>query len=141
MVLITLISEEQAKIGNKFVFLGPRMDCRDCKIKGICFNLEKGSEYEVVSLRKTTHDCQETEGLVHVVEVEKIPRNVVIDKKYAIEGSMITFIPSGCGQIGCPRYAECNPEGLEKGMKVSVKSVEGKVDCLIGDARMSATII
>lgn len=37
--------------------MGPDPLCEDCRIRTICFNLEKGARYRIVKLRDTYHDC------------------------------------------------------------------------------------
>ncbi|AGI47607.1 archaeal conserved hypothetical protein [Thermoplasmatales archaeon BRNA1] len=129
-------------VGKSFVYLGPDRECKFCQLKGICFNLEKGSMYRVKSLRKTTHQCEATEGTVHVVEVEKVSREAAVEKKYAIEGSTVTFACSGCGNIGCPSFKLCNPEGMEdEEIRVELLKVGEKIDCPIGESRNRVTIL
>ncbi|MFA7622902.1 MAG: UPF0179 family protein, partial [Candidatus Methanomethylophilaceae archaeon] len=58
MVLVTLIGESQARIGNRFYYLGPSLECRECRFKNVCFNLEVGRMYEVTELRDVHHECE-----------------------------------------------------------------------------------
>lgn len=81
------------------------------------------------------------EGLVHVVEVEKVSRKAVVEKKIAMEGSKISFQPSECGQVGCPHFYECNPTGVDAGTKVSIETVGEKAECPIGQSRTLVTIM
>ena len=134
--LITLISEDIAQEGKTFVFMGEQIECTDCKLKNICLNLEKGVRYKIVKVRKPEHECFLTEGKARIVEVERMCRTVCVEKKYAIDGSLITFFPSECGQVGCPHYHKCNPDGIDKETKVKILSVNGKADCPIGQNRM-----
>ncbi len=134
MVLITLIGKEQAHIGNRFYFIGPLTECRDCKLKGVCFNLEPGHQYEVTNLRDTEHDCEVFNDKVRVVELEKIPTKATVQKKVVIEGSMITYESNDCARLGCEHYAECHPVGLENGDKRTVTDIIGKVDCPVFDS-------
>ncbi len=131
-----MLSESQAEVGREFVFLGPQFDCKECRLKGICFNLEKGAAYRVVAVRGQKHPCELNEGEVHVVEVERITRPIAVEKKFAMEGSKLAFQPAACGQLGCVHYLECNPVGLEPGDKVEIKTVGDKVDCAIGQSRI-----
>ena len=64
MTLITLIGEEMAREGAEFYFLGPLTECKDCRLKGVCFNLEQGSRYRVSEVRDA-HLCRE--GMRHRV--------------------------------------------------------------------------
>ena len=46
-VLVTVIGELQAKIGNTFIYLGPMLNCKNCNLKKICSNMKKGGKYKV----------------------------------------------------------------------------------------------
>ncbi|MCQ2079471.1 MAG: UPF0179 family protein [archaeon] len=134
--ILSMISEELAEVGRTFIFMGMQIECTDCQRKNICLNLEKGCRYRVVSVRAPVHDCFVTESKYKVVEVEKMERTVCVDKKYAFDGSMITFFPSECGQVGCSHYHQCNPDGIDREDKVKIASVGKKAECLIGQNRM-----
>ena len=136
MVLITLIGEEQAKVGNRFYYMGPQTECKECRLKGVCFNLEPGRLYEITSLRDTRHECEVHEGGVRVVEVEKKPTMATILKKVAIEGSVITYDQSDCARMGCEHWQHCHPIGIRAGDKLTVNDIVGKVDCPIKDDLM-----
>lgn len=133
MVLITLIGEAQAKTGNRFYYLGPLTECKDCRLKGVCFNLEPGHLYEITALRDTQHDCELHESKARVVEVMKVPVPVAIQGKKAIDGSMITFEAVKCDNIGCENYIMCHPAGIKDGMKMSISDVIGDIECQIGE--------
>ncbi|MFA6709980.1 MAG: UPF0179 family protein [Candidatus Methanomethylophilaceae archaeon] len=133
MVLITLIGETQARIGNRFYFLGPQTECRDCRLKGVCFNLETGRLYEVTNLRDTHHDCEMHESGVRVVEVEKKPALVTVPKKLAIDGSMITFESRKCSELRCEYWQQCHPLGIKDGEKLPVVEVEEDIPCDIDE--------
>ncbi|MDR0309701.1 MAG: UPF0179 family protein [Candidatus Methanoplasma sp.] len=132
MAAITLISEAQAKMGNRFYYLGPQFECRDCKLKGVCMNLEQGSMYEITAVRGQTHDCTFNEDKVRVVEIKKIAQRSVVPKKSAIEGSVITFQEPACWMLDCENYRNCHPYALERGKKYSVVGIEGNAECPIG---------
>jgi len=135
MVLITLIGEAQAKVGNRFYYLGPLTECKDCRLKGVCFNLEPGHLYEVMGLRDAQHDCEIHESKVRAVEVNKIPVSAAIQNKKAIEGSVITFEAAKCDNIGCENYVYCCPYGIREGARFSISEVIGDIDCLIGEKK------
>lgn len=128
-MLITLIGEAQAKVGNRFYYMGPLTECKECRLKGVCFNLESGHLYEVTALRDTEHDCEIHESKVRVVEVEKRPTAAAVSGKKAIDGSMITFEMPKCDLIGCENYWYCHPVGIKDGMKLSITDVIGDIDC------------
>ena len=133
MVLITLVGEAQARTGNRFYFMGPQTDCKECRLRGVCFNLEPGRQYEIVSVRDTHHDCEVHDGGVRVVEVEKKPTMSCVSKKVAIEGSIITFDESDCARMGCEHWPHGHPIGIKAGEKLTVTDTVGKVDCPIRD--------
>lgn len=141
MVLITLISEAIAKEKNKFYYMGPSTDCKECKLRNVCFNLEPGCQYEVVSLRDTVHDCIVNEDKVRVAEVVKIVTTGVVGKKLAIEGSVITFQAPVCDNIGCDNYRICHPTGIENGRKCQIENLGPDVDCPIGEKLVSANLV
>ncbi len=128
MVLVTLIGESQAHIGNRFYYLGPITSCKECRLKGVCFNLELGSLYEVTALRDTMHDCLEYESGARVVEVEKIPAIAAVAKKQAIDGSMITFQSGKCENYGCEYWFKCHPVGIKDGQKLSITEIIEDID-------------
>ena len=130
MVLITLIPKSLATSGYEFYYLGPIEGCEDCKFKKVCFNLDPGSRYRVTALRSQDHECHECDpDMVTVVEVEKIPTQVAVSKKQAMEGSKITYKDIDCKNVGCPNYQICHPTGKIQGSKYTVQKVNGDIDC------------
>ncbi len=129
MVVITLIGEHQAREGEEFVYLGPLTECRDCKLKAVCFNLEAGGLYRIRNVREVRHDCRIHEEGVRVVEVEKEPVHCALGQKYALEGSTITFEDIRCRTLGCEHYRTCHPLGVERNMKFRVRDVNKEIAC------------
>ena len=86
MVLLTVGGERLVEPGYAFVYLGPLAECKECKVKNVCFGLVKGKRYKVVSGRKVKHACKVHEGGVQVVEVEEIPFEACVPDKGLIEG-------------------------------------------------------
>ncbi|PJB22268.1 MAG: hypothetical protein CO114_00925, partial [Euryarchaeota archaeon CG_4_9_14_3_um_filter_38_12] len=72
MVLVTLVGEKIAKKDNEFIYIGSLPECRGCKLKTVCFNLDEGRRYKITNIRDIHHDCKIHEGGVRIVEVEKI---------------------------------------------------------------------
>ncbi len=133
MVLVTVVGEHQCRKGLEFVFEGPVADCRDCKVRNVCFHLEPGKRYRIVEVRDVHHECRIHEDGVRVVEVERVPTKAAIASRTAIEGSMLSFEESDCDRMGCPNHRLCNPTGLSEGVRLRVASVESdEVDCPIG---------
>lgn len=141
MALITLLGNAHAEVGREFYFMGPLTDCKDCRLKGVCFNLEPGSRYRVVEVRPQVHECHEYDGdSVTAVVVEKIPTPAAIPKKQAIEGSVITFQESRCTEVSCRNYWLCHAPGKTDGGKYSVTSVKEDLDCPIGEKMVSVDL-
>ncbi len=132
MTLVTLLGKRQAKKGNEFTYGGPVSDCRECKIKTVCFNLKQGKRYRVVEVREKTHKCNIHDKEVQIVEVEEVPTEVVLSSKLAIEGSTVTFEECNCKNVSCEHYSKCHPWGIQPGTKVTVVKDKGKVDCSEG---------
>jgi hypothetical protein len=129
MVLVTVVGEQQCKKGFEFVFGGPLADCRDCKVKNVCFHLEQNRAYRVTEVRDVHHECRIHEGGVRVVEVERVPTRSALPKSAALESSMITFEESDCDMVGCANYRLCRPWGAVEGMRFRVSSVEDEIEC------------
>lgn len=130
MVLVTVVGESQCRKGFEFVFGGPLPECRDCKVKNVCFHLEEGKWYRVTEVRDVHHDCKVHEGGVRVVEVERIPTKAALKSSAAIEGAMLTFEESDCDRRGCEHYRLCHPVGATEGMRYRVVSVEkDEIEC------------
>jgi len=129
MVLITLVGEKQSTEGYEFIYMGPLSDCRECRLKTVCFNLEEGRRYRITKIRDVHHECKVHEGGVRVVEVEKIPVNAALNAKLAIEGSMITFEPLECKNLGCDHYRLCHPLGVKAKSKYKILRVKKEIKC------------
>ncbi|KYK27896.1 MAG: hypothetical protein AYK23_02075 [Candidatus Proteinoplasmatales archaeon SG8-5] len=136
MVLLTVIGKSLAKDGLVFTYMGPLSNCKECKVKNICFHLERGRKYRVLSSRDVLHDCTVHEKGVVVVEVEEVPLEAAIPKKQAIEGSSITIELPRCRERGCDHYRLCIPVGSDSGQKKKVLKVGKKVKCKIGEDRV-----
>lgn len=140
MVLLTLIGENQAEAGTRFLYLGPLSECKDCRLRGVCFNLESGCTYEVTMVRPAKHECAIFEGGARVVEVEKRPTLAAIGRKAAIEGSTITFEVVKCDNMGCGNYFLCHPPALRSGTKVRIESIDGEIECPEGEKLARASL-
>lgn len=132
MVLVTLVGEKLVKPGTEFIFSGSLPECRDCRLKGVCFNLEEGRRYRVSAARRLHHDCRVHEDGVRVVEVEAVSVPAAVDVRSAQEGSVIVFEPHSCHMLGCENYRLCHPHGLGSKTKVKVVSVGKKIACPSG---------
>lgn len=133
MVTVTLIGEKQAKEGTVFVYRGFVPECRECKLKAVCFNLDSGGVYRIKGVREVHHECKMHEDGVRVVEVERVPITVCVTQKFALEGSTITFDEIKCKNLGCQSYRLCHPVAIERGSKCKVREVHGEVPCPEGN--------
>lgn len=129
MVLVTVVGELQCRKGFEFVFGGPLAECRECKVKNVCFHLDENRWYKVKEVRGVHHECKVHEGGVRVVEVERIPTQAALPARVAVEGSVLTFEGTDCDRVGCPNYRLCNPYGALEGIRFKVGSVQGEVEC------------
>jgi hypothetical protein len=129
MVAVTLVGEKQAKEGRTFVFLGPLGECRDCRLKTVCFNLEEGRTYAITAVRNVHHDCKIHESGVRVVEVEKAPIRASVYPRNALEGTTVVWEQKDCPNIGCPNFLLCGPRGMKPGEKYRVVKVLGFLEC------------
>ncbi len=134
--MLTVIGKKLAKEGLEFVYMGPVADCKECKVRNICFHLTKGAKYRVVNIRKVSHDCPVHEGGVSVVQVEEIPRDATVPAKLAIEGSTVPYERPRCKHRGCENWQFCFVQGLEPGQKRKITRVGEKVRCGTGLSRV-----
>lgn len=128
-MIVSLVGETQAKSGTQFIFRGPLSECRDCIRKTVCFNLEEGILYEIVSVREKHHDCNIHEGGVRVVELKKAPVETTLDTKYAIDGSTASIDEVKCQNMGCENYRICILLRPKSSRKYRVTKVLGDMEC------------
>lgn len=131
MTIVTLIGETCAREGFRFVYGGPISECRDCRLKTVCFNLDDDTVYEIIGVRGVHHDCKIHEDGVRVVELKKAPVKTAVESAQAIEGATISpeAEDDECDNIGCQHFILCHPHGLKKGQSYRVKSVIRDIDC------------
>ena len=141
MTKITLIGNGQAKGGYEFTYLGPSNECKECRLKGVCFQLEEGRRYKIIGLRERQHECKLHEGGVRVVEVEALPIPMAIEDTLAVEGSTVKVEPIDCDNLACKHYLLCNPPGIKKGMKMKVDSVTKGMRCVKGNKLKEVALI
>ena len=127
MPLVTLIGEKLAKKDHEFIYIGPNNECRNCKLKTVCFNLKPGRKYKITNIRDKRHNCNVHEGTAAVVEVQDLPITIAIDSKLS-EGSTIKIEDKGCRSIGCENYELCNGS-LNKDKKYKIIKIFEKIDC------------
>lgn len=127
MALVTLIGEKLAIKGMEFEYIGPNNDCRNCKLKTVCFNLKPGRRYKITNIRDKKHSCNVHEGAAAVVEVEEKPIITSIDKKHK-KGEETKIEKVDCGSIGCDNYEICKV-GLQKDKKYAVIDIIRDIKC------------
>jgi uncharacterized protein (UPF0179 family) len=130
MPLVTLIGEKLAKKDNEFVYIGPNNECRNCKIKTVCFNLKKGRKYKIIGIRDKKHNCSVHEGAAAVVEVSELPIITSVDKKLE-EGAKSKIKNKECRSIGCVNFEICDVN-LEKEKNYVVIKIFEDIKCPIG---------
>ncbi len=130
MALVTLIGERIAKENEEFTYIGPNNDCKNCKLKTVCFNLKSGRKYKIKKVRDKRHNCKIHEGTVAVVEVEEQPIITAIDKKYT-EGAKTKIENIECENIGCKYYYLCKIK-LQRDKKYTISEIYEDIECPIG---------
>ena len=130
MPLVTLIGEKQANKEKEFCYLGPNNECRNCKLKTVCFNLKIGRKYKITNVRDKRHNCNVHEGTVVVVEVQEMPIITSIDKKLS-KGSKIKIDKKECQNIGCKYYEICSINIL-KDKEYKITKTYESIECPIG---------
>lgn len=141
MPQITLLGKSLAHVGKEFYFVGPNWKCEDCKLKGVCFNLEDGARYKVIEVRNQEHDCPDFDGdKVVAVMVEKVPTPAAVPRKQAIDGSLITYQVSKCQNVSCENYWRCHAPGKEDGVRYTIKHMDGKMHCPLGEDLVSVDL-
>ena len=141
MTLVTLIGEKQAREGYEFIFRGPIPDCKECRLKTVCFSLTEGKRYRVKGIRPIKHRCKIHEEEVRIVEVEEVPIDAALPEKAAMEGAVFMLEKPDCDRIGCENYRLCSPVGTKEGGKYKVVSVSGGFDCPDGERMKKIKII
>jgi len=139
MALITLIGEHLAVTGGTFQFLGPNNECKNCKLKTVCFNLKPWRDYEIVSVRDNRHGCTIHEGFVVPVEVKELPILTAVDSTL-LEGSITTIDKKNCKHIGCPGFDLCTTPAVQKDKTYCIQKIYEPLDCPKGFLLQKAEI-
>jgi uncharacterized protein len=127
MPLVTLIGEKLAKKDCEFIYTGPINECRNCKLKTVCFNLKPGRKYKITNVRDKRHNCNVHEGTAVVVEVQDLPIIITVDSKLS-EGDTLKIEEKKCRSIGCGNFELCNsPPNTNK--KYKIVKIFKKIDC------------
>jgi len=127
MPMVTLIGEKLAKKDCEFIYIGPNNECRNCKLKTVCFNLKPGRKYKITNVRDKRHNCNVHEGTAAVVEVQDLPIIITVDSKLC-EGDLIKMEDKDCRSIGCENYELCSTS-LNKAKKYKIIKIFEKIEC------------
>ena len=127
MPLVTLIGEKLAKKEEEFTYLGPNNECKNCKLKTVCFNLKPSRTYRITNVRDKRHNCNVHEGTAVVVEVQEMPLFLAINKKLS-EGDESKIENKECKSIGCVNYELCRVV-LQKEKKYKIIKIYESIDC------------
>ncbi|OGS40859.1 MAG: hypothetical protein A3K77_07890 [Euryarchaeota archaeon RBG_13_31_8] len=127
MPLVTLIGEKLATEGCEFIYIGPNNECRNCKLKTVCFNLKTGRKYKITSVREKRHNCSIHEGNAAVVEVQELPIITAADKKLS-EGDIAKFEGEPCKSIGCVNFELCTAS-LSKDKNYKILKIYENIEC------------
>ena len=130
MPLVTLIGEKLAKEGEEFIYLGPNNDCKNCKLKTVCFNLKTGRHYKITKIRDKRHGCNVHDGNAAIVEVQEMPILTTLDKKLS-EGHTTKIEKKECRNIGCNYFELCN-NAVQKDKNYKITKIYETIDCPIG---------
>jgi uncharacterized protein (UPF0179 family) len=133
MADITLLAHEQAQPGFEFVYLGGGPVCRTCPYRHACLTLETGRKYTVTKVRTVHHPCALQETEANVVEVNPVPRPLVVDSRSAVVGSSVEVGRYPCQRLDCPNWSICAGPSLPAKQKFRVERVtEEPAECRIG---------
>lgn len=132
MANITLVGERWAVEGEEFIYLGPCPECKDCKVRTVCFNLQEGRRYRIMEIRDTKHPCKMHEGGVVAVEYEMLPIQVAVETVKAMEGAVITFDNVKCGVKACQHKRICSQGLIKNGIRIKLVSMGAQMECVEG---------
>ncbi|MGF3553806.1 MAG: UPF0179 family protein [Thermoplasmatota archaeon] len=130
MPLVTLIGEKIAIEEGEFLYIGPNKECRNCKLKTVCFNLKPGRKYKITSIREKRHSCSIHEGNAAVVEVQELPIITAVDKKF-FQGENIKLEKEICRSIGCVNFDLCNVN-ISKDKNYMIIKIFEEIECPLG---------
>ena len=125
--MITLIGKDLAKEGQEFIFLGPAVECENCRFKSSCVgSLEINRKYVITEVRDNEQNCPiHAEGKVVPVTVERASIDLLTSSKNIFEGSTFTYNAPDCDET-CEFHDLCFPEGLVENDKCIVLNNDGK---------------
>ena len=128
MVLITLIGEKLAMEGLEFTYIGSNSECKNCRLKTVCFHLKPGRNYTITNIRDKKHPCNVHEGNAVIIEVNELPFIAAVTKEVA-EGTKTTVERQKCKNITCEFFNVCTNRILQKKKNYTIKKTFGKIEC------------
>ena len=131
MVLVTLIGEKLAAEGLEFTYVGPNSECKNCKLKTVCFHLKPGRDYTITKIRDKKHTCNVHEGDAVIVEVNELPFIAAVGEGVP-EGAKTTVERQKCKNVGCSFFDICTNRTLQGKKTYTIKKTFGKIDCPLG---------
>ncbi len=125
-MIITLVPKYLNKEGSTFQFISPLKECSTCNLRNVCYNLNVNSYYKVTKVRGKEHNCFIHEGnKVYTVEVQEEKKPIMIQRRMAKEGAIITYKHTKCDYYECPFADECILNLVKDESKVKVLSIRG----------------
>jgi uncharacterized protein (UPF0179 family) len=142
MAGITLIAAAQARPGFEFVFQGAAPICRTCPYRHACLTLDAGRRYAVTKVRTVEHPCALQETTARVVEVQPVPRRLVVESRSAIVGSTVETGRFPCARIDCPNWNVCAGPSLPAKQRYRIETVHAEpAECRIGRSLKSVDAV
>jgi hypothetical protein len=132
MATITLLSARQAKPGFVLNYMGATPVCGPCRFRNACLTLDAGHRYQVKAVRSVKHPCALQENEACVVEMENVPRTLVVDAVGAVEGATVEVARYSCKRLDCPRWEDCAGPTLGPRSKFTIDDIMEENVCLAG---------
>jgi len=128
VVLITLIGEQLATEGLEFTYIGSSNECKNCKLKNVCFHLNPGHNYTITKIREKKHPCNIHEGKAVIIEVNELPFFAAVNKEHS-GNTPITIDRKACDNIKCDYFELCSSTARHNDKSYAIKKSEGKINC------------
>lgn len=133
MAEITLLATPEAKEGFEFLYEGGGPVCRTCPFRHACLTLDPGRRYVVTKVRPVTHPCALQEAEANVVEVQPVPRSMVVETRSAVVGSSVEIGRYPCRRLDCANWWLCAGPSLPPKQRYRIEAVDpGPAECRIG---------
>ncbi len=128
-MIITLVPDYLNKEGSIFQFVSPLKECSVCNLRNVCYNLNVNSYYEVTKTRGKEHKCFVHPGdKVFTVEVTEKKRTIMLPRKIAKEGAIVTYKHTKCDNFDCELADRCILNMIKDESKIKVQRI-GEAKC------------